>query len=44
MKENVFYILVGVAILLSIGGLIKPAWPLTTVAVLLIGVALLVGK
>ncbi len=44
MNATPFSILIGVAIVLSIIALIKPAWPLTPVAVLLIGVTLLVGK
>lgn len=42
MNLTPFNILVIVAIVLAIVALIKPAWPLCPVAVLLLGVALLI--
>jgi hypothetical protein len=44
MTLTAFNILVIVAMVLAIVSLIKPAWPLCPVAVLLIAVALLIGK
>lgn len=44
MNLTPFNILVVTAIILSIVSLIKPAWPMTPVAVLLLGIAILVGK
>lgn len=44
MQLTAFNILVICALLVSIAALIRPAWPLAPVAVLLVCVALLVGK
>lgn len=44
MQMNAFTILVVVSMILAIVALIKPAWPLCPVAVLLLVVALLVGR
>lgn len=41
---NVFTLLVVIAMVLAIAALVKPSWPLTPVAVLLVCVALLAGK
>lgn len=41
---SAFVILVVVALGLSIVALIKPTWPLTPVAVLLVCVAMLIGR
>lgn len=41
---SVFQILVGIAGILAVLSLIKPQWPLLAVAVLLVCVALFVGK
>jgi len=43
MAINAFTILVVIALLLAVGSMVKPAWPLLAVSVLLISVALLVG-
>ncbi len=42
MNINVQTILCGIAIVLAVGGLIKPQWPLVAVAVLLVAVAVMV--
>lgn len=39
-----FTILVTIAIVLGVVSLIKPAWPLVGVAVILLAVAMLIGK
>lgn len=39
---NAYHILVGIAGILAVASMIKPAWPLLSVAVLLIAVALFV--
>lgn len=44
MAITPFTILVVIALLLSILSLVKPGWPLLAVAVVLIAVALLIGK
>ncbi len=44
MNLNTFNILVIIALILSVAGIIKPQWPLVAVAVLLLCVAVLVGK
>ena len=44
MHLNPFNILVIVAMILSVLGIIKPQWPLVAVAVLLLSVALLIGR
>jgi len=44
MNAAAFQILVVIALILAICGIMKPAWPCTAVAVLLIGVAVLIGK
>ena len=44
MTLNAFTILIIIAIILAVVALIRPAWPLTPIAVLLIGVALLIGR
>jgi hypothetical protein len=44
MNMNTFNILVIIALILSVAGIIKPQWPLVAVAVLLVCVAVLVGK
>lgn len=41
---NVYTLLIVIAMVLAIVALVKPAWPLTPVAVLLVCVALLAGK
>jgi hypothetical protein len=41
---NTFALLIVIALLLAVASLIKPTWPLTPVAVVLICVALLIGK
>lgn len=43
MALNAFTILVVISLLLAVGSLVKPGWPLLAVAVLLLSVALLVG-
>jgi hypothetical protein len=43
MAVNAYNILVVIGLLLAIGSLIKPGWPLLAVAVVLLAVALLVG-
>lgn len=42
MSDNVHIILPVIAIVLAVGGLIKPTWPLIAVAVLLLAVNALV--
>ena len=42
MNWNAFTILTVISIGLAIGGIIKPAWPLVAVAVLLLGIAVLI--
>ena len=44
MNMNAFTILVTIAIVLGVVSIIKPAWPLVGVAVILLGAALLIGK
>ncbi len=44
MDPTAFTILIVAAIILAIVGLVKPAWPVTQVAVLLVAVAVLIGK
>lgn len=44
MDLSTFHVLVGVAGILAIVSLIKPQWPLVSVAMLLICVALFIGK
>lgn len=44
MNLSAFNILVIISLILSIAGIIKPQWPLVAVAVLLLGVAVLIGK
>lgn len=44
MSLTAFNILVIIALILSIVGIIKPTWPLIPVAVILVCVALLVGR
>jgi hypothetical protein len=44
MALNAFNILVIVAMILAVVAIIKPAWQLCPVAVLLLAVALLIGK
>lgn len=41
---NAFTILIGIAIILSVVSLIRPAYPLLPVAVILVCAALLVGR
>jgi hypothetical protein len=41
---SVFVLLIVLALLLAVAALIRPTWPLTPVAVLLICIALLIGK
>jgi len=43
MAINAFTILVVISLLLAVGSMIRPQWPLLAVAVLLMAVALLVG-
>ena len=42
MTENVHIVLPVIALLLAVGGIIKPVWPLVAVAVLLLAVNALV--
>jgi hypothetical protein len=42
MTDNIHVILPVIAIILAVGGLIRPAWPLVAVAVLLLAVNALV--
>lgn len=44
MNLTPFVILVVISLVLSVVALVKPTWPLLPVAVLLVCVALLVGK
>jgi hypothetical protein len=44
MAITPFTILVVIALLLAVGSLIRPGWPLLAVAVVLMAVAMLVGK
>lgn len=44
MNATAFQILIVIALILAIAGIVKPAWLCTSVAVLLIGVAVLIGK
>ena len=44
IPQTVWQLLLGIALILTIVGLIKPAWPLVPVALLLVIVALLAGK
>jgi len=44
MNASAFNILVVISLILSVAGIIKPQWPLVAVAVLLLCVAVLVGK
>ena len=44
ISATAFNILVGIAVVLAVIGIIKPAWQLTSVAVLLMGVAVLAAK
>jgi hypothetical protein len=44
MNLTPFSILVVIALLLSVLSMIKPTWPLLSVSVLLVCVALLIGK
>jgi hypothetical protein len=44
MSPTPFNILVVLSIVLSVAGIIKPQWPLVAVAVLLLAIAVLVGK
>lgn len=44
MTFTAFNLLVVIAILCGVASLIKPTWPLVSVAVILIGAALLVGR
>ena len=41
---NAFVLLIVIALLLSVAALVKPTWPLVPVAVVLVCVALLIGK
>jgi len=43
MAINAFTILVVISLLLAVGSMIRPQWPLLAVAVLLLAVALLIG-
>jgi hypothetical protein len=42
MTDNVHLILPVIAVILAVGGIIRPAWPLVAVAVLLLAVNALV--
>ena len=44
LDTTAFSILIIIAIVLAVIGLVKPSWPVTSVAVLLVAVAVLVGK
>lgn len=44
MSLTPFNILVIIALILAVVGIIKPAWPLVPVSVILICAALLIGK
>lgn len=44
MTLNAFNILIIIALILAVIGIIKPAWPLMPVSVILICAALLIGK
>ena len=44
MPQNTREILAVIAIILAVGGIIKPNWPLVAVACLLLGIAVLVTK
>jgi len=44
MSLTPFNVLVGIALILAVVGIIKPAWPLVPVAVILICAALLIGS
>lgn len=41
---NAFVLLIIIALLLGVASLIRPQWPLTGVAIVLVCVALLIGK
>lgn len=43
MNWNAQTILAVVSVILAVGGLIKPQWPLVAVSCLLLGVAVLIG-
>ena len=42
MSNNIHFILPVIALVLAVVGIIKPTWPLVSVAVILLAVALLV--
>ena len=44
LNVNTFVLLVAISLVLGIVSLIRPAWPLLGVAVILVCVALLIGK
>ncbi len=44
MNASAFSILVVLAIILAILGLVKPTWPLVAVGLLLLAIAVLIGK
>ncbi len=43
-KMSTFVLLIVIAMILAIVALIKPSWPLTPVGLLLVCIALLIGK
>jgi len=44
LDQTAFSILIIIAIILAVVGLVKPSWQTTSVAVLLVAIAVLVGK
>lgn len=44
MQLTPFTLLIGIAIILAVMSLIKPTWPLLSVAVIMVCTALLIGK
>lgn len=44
MSLTPFTILIGIALILAVAGIVRPAWPLIPISVILICAALLIGK